>query len=179
MTNAAHEELLQCFDDSGNPTETRPRSEVKQQPPRFWYGVARVWVVNNQGEILVSKRSDKMDVAGGKWSTWFGGHVGAGETIKEAAQRELREEAGLNLPLEEFFFVDKGRNEVKKVFFENYAVRFNGTPTDLKVQDDEVTEVKWMPMHNCQADAAANTECWANCILKEQGELVLESLFLK
>jgi ADP-ribose pyrophosphatase YjhB (NUDIX family) len=168
MTDVAHEELLQCFDESGNPTEARLRSEVKQQPPRFWYGVARVWVVNNQGEILVSRRSDKMDVAGGKWSTWFGGHVGAGETIKETAQRELREEAGLDIALEEFFFVDKGQNEAKKVFFENYAVRFNGALIDLKAQDDEVTEVKWMSISNCQSDASTHPERWANHIHDEQ-----------
>ena len=41
------EELLQCYDEHGNPALARPRSIVKTKPYRYWYGVTKIWVVND------------------------------------------------------------------------------------------------------------------------------------
>lgn len=95
------DELLQCFDENGNPSEVRTRAEVKQDPPRWWYDTARVYVVNDKAQLMVSKRAEGLSGNPGKWQTYFGGHVGAGTTHKETAQRELEEEAGIKRPKEE------------------------------------------------------------------------------
>ena len=165
-------EPLQCFDEQGNPTEVRTRAEVKQEPPRWWYGTARVWLVNDQGQLMVSKRAEGLSGNPGKWQTYFGGHVGAGTTHKKTAQRELEEEAGVQRPIEDFFFVSKGHNEEKKVFFENYAVRFNGQPSDLHFTDHEVTEAKWMGMDEYWADKEKNPDMWCNSCNPEQQKII-------
>lgn len=166
------DELLQCFDENGNPLEIHTRAEVKQEPPRWWYGTVRVYVVNDKGQLMVSKRAEGLSGNPGKWQTYFGGHVGAGTTHRETAQRELEEEAGIKRPVEDFFFVDKGRNEEKKVFFENYAVRFNGGPSDLHFTDNEVTEAKWMDMDEYMNDLAANPDKWCNSCPPERQEVI-------
>ena len=113
------EELLQCFDDHGNPAETRPRSEVKREPHRWWHATASVWLVNDQCQILCSKRADWLSGNPGKWQTYFGGHVAAGHSMQETARRELEEETGVMKPIEEFFFDQERRNEESKMILVN------------------------------------------------------------
>jgi 8-oxo-dGTP pyrophosphatase MutT (NUDIX family) len=169
----SQDELLQCYDEDGNPTEGRPRSEVKQMPPRWWYAVARVWLVNGKGELMCSKRAGHVAGNPGKWQTYFGGHVGEGDTIKETAKRELEEEAGLARPLEDFFFVNKGRREEKRVFFENYAVRFDGQPSDLHFSDSEVAEARWISMLDYENEKASHPQDWCNACPPEAQAIIL------
>lgn len=166
------DEMLQCFDEDGNPTEAHSRKEVKAMPPRWWYAVSRIYVVNDTGQLMCSKRAEGLSGNPGKWQTYFGGHVKAGESIRDSARNELAEEAGLLLPLEEFHFVDKGRNEEKKVFFENYAVKFNGQPSDLRFTDNEVTEAKWMDMDVYWKEQEAHPEMWCNACTPERQKLI-------
>ena len=170
------DELLQCFDENGNPSEARTRAEVKLEPPRWWYGTARVYVVNDDGQLMVSKRAEGLSGNPGKWQTYFGGHVGAGTTHEETAQRELEEEAGIARQLDDFFFIDKGRNDDKKMFFENYAVRFNGQPSELHFSDGEVTEAKWMSMEEYSDDVKAHPEKWCNSCPPERQKIIREWL---
>lgn len=180
MTHPAEpqDELLQCFDEQGQPTESRTRREVKEMPPRWWYAVSRIWLVNDAGQLMCSKRAEGLSGNPGKWQTYFGGHVKAGETIHESARTELAEEAGLTLPLEEFYLVDTGRNEEKKVFFEHYAVRFNGQPSDLHFTDNEVTEAKWMSMDEYWKDQERHPEMWCNSCSPERQRLIKDWLGL-
>lgn len=172
-------ELLQCYDADGSPIEPQTRADVKQLPPRWWYAVARIWLVNDQGQLLCSKRAEGLEGNPGKWQTYFGGHVGAGISIKETAQRELAEEAGVHRPLEDFFLVDHGRNEEKKVFFESYAVRFNGDPSELHFTDNEVTEAKWLDMDDYQSEQEQFPEKWCNSCKLEQQQKIRNWLYLQ
>ena len=52
-------------------------------------------IANDKGEILLQKRSDKEDVWG-----LPGGAVEVGESIKETAIRELKEETGLDIQVD-------------------------------------------------------------------------------
>lgn len=156
------EELLQCFDEQGNPTEIRSRKEVKTEPFRWWCGVATVWVVNDVGEIMVSKRSGQVSANAGKWQSYFGGHVEPRRSFLETARGELAEEAGLEFPLEAFHFVASVRNETKKVHAERYAVRFNGRPEALKFLDGEVSEARWMSMEEQWVEREADPDLWCN-----------------
>lgn len=102
---STHEEILQCYDANGCQTDIHPRSEVKKLPPRWWYGVVRIFLINNTGEIMCSKRAVTVSANPGKWQIFFGGHVDAGETFLRTAQREIEEEAGIQIQPDQLWLI--------------------------------------------------------------------------
>lgn len=64
-----------------------------------------VWVILVYREsIVLGRRSDSVNNPG-QWN-FFGGHIDAGETSKDAAIRELREETGFKLSADQLRQVD-------------------------------------------------------------------------
>jgi len=61
-----------------------------------------VAIVTDKDKLYLTKRS-KMLLEGGKWCP-PGGHIQNGETAKQAAIRELKEESGLNAKSSKFLF---------------------------------------------------------------------------
>lgn len=156
-------ELLQCYDEHGNPTDARPRSSRKQNDSyQWWCAVGDIWVVNDAGEILCSKRSELLSGNPGKWQTYFGGHVGPGSTMRETALRELEEEAGIKKTDAEIFFITSRTNQEQKAHAEHYVTRWNGSPSDLHPSDGEVTEMKWMTFADYWKDRETHPENWCN-----------------
>jgi 16S rRNA (adenine1518-N6/adenine1519-N6)-dimethyltransferase len=83
-----------------------------------------VLIFNQRGEIFLQKRSIWKDTHPGKWDSSAAGHVDPRESYEESARRELREEIGIECPLEkigklpcsaatgwEFIEVFRGRHE--------------------------------------------------------------------
>ncbi len=167
------DELLQCFDEHGNPTEARPRIEVKKEPHRWWHATASVWLVNDAGQIMCSKRAPESSGNPGKWQTYFGGHVTAGHSIRETAQRELEEETGIHVTLDELFLVQERRNEENKMILVNFASHFNGDPSGLHFTDGEIMEAKWMGMDEYWKQKEVHPEDWCNRCTPEQQRIIV------
>ncbi len=59
-----------------------------------------VVIFNNQGKVLLQKRSENKDVFPGFYTISCSGHVGKGEEYLESAKRELKEELGVEIRLD-------------------------------------------------------------------------------
>jgi 8-oxo-dGTP pyrophosphatase MutT (NUDIX family) len=76
------------------------------------------------------------------------GHPDPGESMEEAAAREVREEAGVSGDLVQklgdvrYWYQRKGRRRAKKVTF----YLFDYTDGDVADHDDEVQEARWLPL---------------------------------
>ncbi len=86
-----HEEYLEIVDVNGEVVGSAPRSKVHGDPSLV-HRVVHVLVLNQEGEILLQKRSENKDVAPGRWDTSVGGHVGIGEDLISSSMREMYEE---------------------------------------------------------------------------------------
>jgi isopentenyldiphosphate isomerase len=89
------EEMFQLVDRSGYPVGQAPRSECHGNP-RLIHLVVHCHVFDTRGRLLLQKRSMRKDTNPGRWDTSVGGHVGAGEPVRDALMREAREELGLD-----------------------------------------------------------------------------------
>lgn len=110
-------------------------------------GVAVVFLyrfIDGGLEFLWQKRSDKVDRFSGRYDISAGGHINLGETVVEGAIRELSEEIGVEVSAEDLKFAfTKPFN--KNRFAWIFMVDWTGRDDDFKFNDEEVSEVKWVP----------------------------------
>jgi 8-oxo-dGTP pyrophosphatase MutT (NUDIX family) len=127
-------------DASGMPTGATFRRGDPDFPEGLFHIVASVCVVRGDGLVLMTRRAAVKD-----WPlSWEfpAGSALAGETSAEGAVRELEEEAGVRVGVEELAFV--GRVVEREALFDLYLVRVSGDPV-LQLDPEEVCESAWVP----------------------------------
>lgn len=139
------EELFDVYTRDGKYLGVRTRSECHTENPGFYHKPAWTWVYNSKGEILIQKRSMKKKRFPGYWDTSCAGHVDAGETPKQGAIREAKEEIGLDVSEDDVEFMfefieDEGYWEIGQVFF----IKADKEIDEFTIQEDEVDEIKWV-----------------------------------
>ena len=104
---------------------------------------ASIIVENENGQVLLEKRTDNH-----QWG-YAGGSIELGETVEEAAKRELFEEMGLVADEMELFYINSGEethyiypngDEVYNVEIIYICRKYHGT---IKRQEEEVEELKF------------------------------------
>ena len=151
-------EYFDVVDENGRPTgETVSRAEAHEKG--ILHRTAHVWVIRRtegSWDVLLQKRSEEKDSFPGLYDTSSAGHIPAGDEPLDSALRELREELGIEaLPEqlrcagsfriryeEEFHGKPFRDNEVTRVYVYSEPVE----PEKLRLQEDEVTEVRWFDM---------------------------------
>lgn len=133
-------EIWDIFDKNGQPTgKTVRRGNLRLRSGEY-HMVVHIWINGPDGRWLIQKRSaTKMPMAN-EWAA-TGGSVISGEKSLEAAKRELKEELSIDPAPEEFRFI--GRIFRRHSFVDVWQVEFGGRIEDLKLQKEEVAEVKW------------------------------------
>lgn len=101
--------------------------------------VVHVCLFNAAGELLIQRRSGTKKNWPGLWDFSVGGSVHAGETSREGAVREVREELGLEVALTRPSFTFN----FQYGFDDFYLLRTDAAPADLAVPNEEVEEVRW------------------------------------
>ena len=147
------DELWQIYAPNGEPIPGAGWDSALDNPEKTGsdaiVGVAVVFLfrVNNDGvlELLWQKRSDKIDRFPGDYDISAGGHINLGESLVEAAVRETREEIGADISVDDLNFVTE-RAFNKNRFAWVYAVDWTGRPDEFHFDDQEVSEVKWVPL---------------------------------
>lgn len=150
---AGLEEEIDILDESGNKTgESKTYDEVHSQG--LLHLCVHVWVINSKKQILLQQRSKYVRVYQGYWNSAASGHVTSGQNSLEAAQKETREELGLDLPPELFKFlctIKENYISNKGTFIENalndiYIVNSDLNIEDFKTELDEVKEIRWLSL---------------------------------
>ena len=132
-------ELRDLYDKYSNKTDKTYR---KGEPiPKGYYPmVVMVVIRNSNGEFLMQKR---VASKGGDWGV-TGGHPKSGETPTEGIITEVKEELGLDFSRENFIEYDAGCDgkDCYKMYFVTKDIDLN----DIKIQEEELSEVRWFTM---------------------------------
>ena len=90
------EELIDILTSEGKKTGTScPKSEIHAKG--HYHNTVHVWFYDSDGDILLAQRSAKKELHPLLWDVSVAGHVDAGESLKEAAVREIKEESDLKV----------------------------------------------------------------------------------
>jgi isopentenyl-diphosphate Delta-isomerase len=106
-----------------------------------------VFVLNSRGEMLLQRRAAAKYHSGGLWTNACCSHPRPGEPVDHAARRRLREEMGIDAPLEPaFVFVYRaavGPGLEEHEYDHVFLARYDGDPDPSL---DEVDGWRWVPV---------------------------------
>lgn len=111
------EELLPVVDENDEVLGVRRRGDIHALG--LLHRAVHVLVFDARGRLYLQRRSANKDTHPGKWTASASGHVDPDEDYAEAAARELQEELGLSLALEEVGSIaacPRTENEFTRVF---------------------------------------------------------------
>lgn len=155
---------IQIVDEHDKPVGQASKQEAWDKG--LYHRTVRIMVEDEQGRILLQKRAAGLELYPNYWDYSASGHVDAGETYDQAAARELREEVGIDLPLEAV-----ASYQTKKAYQGRILNRFNRTyrarlpkGAPFHPQLEEVSELRWFT-----PDAARQ-------LLEDRQEQVTDSL---
>lgn len=138
-------EYLDIYDEEGKHLGKKERSIVHRDA--LWHNTVHCWLYDKEGNIYFQIRSDKQ-----KLYTTASGHVLAGETIKEAFGREIKEEIGYQIDYSNAKFIELNKfvldreEEDGSIFrdraFANvYACLFTGTMEEFDFDEEELSGI--------------------------------------
>lgn len=166
------EEKFDVLDEKGQYTgkiESRNNCHRKG----LWHKAVVVFIINSKKQVLLQKRSPSKKLWPNMWDVTAGGHVLAGEFGFQAIIREAKEELGITLNKNEMTFLGSSISSnikgdiINNHFNEYYIVNKDIDETKLKLQEEEVSDVKWIDKYDIiekitnNYDGITNKEgCW-------------------
>lgn len=149
-------EMVEIVDPDGEPTAVISRGAMRDANLR--HRATYIVVTAPDGSVLVHQRAAWKDIWPGRWDVAFGGVCDVGEPWRDAARRELAEEAGVEVNAD--LFVGLG-----PVRFESFETRVVGRVYRVEHQgpfsfpDGEVVASQWVPRHELTTFAASHSLC--------------------
>lgn len=129
-----------------------------------WHREVSAIIINSKDQVLLQKRSISKRIDPNKWGN-TAGHVSHGENFIEAIIKEIHEEIGVLVEEKDIEFL---LTEVKQVigksgavnnaFLNRYCVKIDKELCDFKIQEDEVSELKWMNYEEWKTKIINNDE---------------------
>ena len=175
-------ELLDIVDERGNPTgKTVDRETAHREGIR--HRTSHVWLLRRRDgriQVLLQKRSDEKDSFPGYYDISSAGHIPAGDGYVESALRELQEELGVIARPEDLIFCGQRSFSFHQVFhgrdFQDcqvsnvYALWLDRDAADFRLQESEVSAVRWFDFDRCVALVSKNAI--PHCIYPEELEMI-------
>ena len=132
-------ELIDIVDENGNFTgEVMDKDEVHDK--NLLHNEVATFIINDKQQVLLQKRSANKRFNPNKWAL-CAGHVDAGEKLEIAALREIKEEVGISISIEdlkpfserEFTLADSNSHIT---YF--YYVKLNLPDESFTIQKEEI-----------------------------------------
>ena len=161
------DELIDIYDENDKPLGIRKmKSEAHRKG--LWHRASHIWIYNSGGQMLLQLRAKDKEMDFNKWDIAAAGHAGAGEDPVTTALREVKEELGLSInagDLKSFGTTDSVGSYgdlIDREHQSDYILRFDGDIRTLKLQKEEVQEVKFFDLDWLVKDLAAHPDRYAS-----------------
>ena len=152
-------ELVDILDENGNATGIS-KSILEVHENGLWHQTAHIWVFNSKREILLQKRSKKNRYYPDLWDISAAGHTSKGEHPDKTAIRELYEEISIRANSENLKKIEVRKvsmNIPEENYYNNefdyiYLYKFDYDISKLKLQESEVSRIKFMPIDKFESE---------------------------
>lgn len=142
------DEVIDILTPEGKPTgKTALKSEAHK---KGWYhATVHIWLFTTNKKILLQKRALTKKVFPGLWDISVAGHIAAGESVLNAAKREVFEEIGLELSEEDLIKIGTRVHQVSHSngIIDNehhhvFIAELKKPLSELKIQKEEVAAIQ-------------------------------------
>ena len=142
------DELIDILTPDGKPTgKVALKSEAHKNG--WFHATVHIWFFTKDDKILLQKRAMTKKVFPGLWDISVAGHIGAGETILDAAIREVHEELGLEIKSDELLKIGTRIHQVSHAngiqdneHHHVFIVELKVPIESLSIQKEEVDDVQ-------------------------------------
>jgi isopentenyldiphosphate isomerase len=132
-------EKWDVYDKCGNLTGYTKTKDDVWTSEEYHLG-ASLWIVNNDGDLLIQKRAASKRRHPNVWCN-IGGSVIAGESSRQGCVREVEEEIGIKVNEESLALLQ--RMVFKNTISDDYILIYDFPIEKVVIQQEEVSEVKW------------------------------------
>ena len=142
-------EYLDILDENGNLTgKKKLRNEVHRDGD--WHRGVHIWIVTPDKKILIQRRSIKKETYPGLWICSTAGHVKSVQDSVTAAQEEVKEELGIDIPKGNFELIFQYKRQAvynngkskNNCFFDVYLAKADIGINSMKIDKSETEELK-------------------------------------
>ena len=107
-----------------------------------------IFILNSKNELFIQRRSLNKDLYPGYYTGSATGHVDFGEDYDEAARRELKEELGIDAPLERLCKF-KSFSDIEREISALYLCRYDGP---INFDREEISEGVFLTVEEIKRD---------------------------
>src|SRR5690242_10762851 len=99
------DEPVDILDERGNKTgQIMLKSEAHAKS--LWHSGAHIWICNPKRAVLLQLRAKNKVIRPGVWDVAIAGHIKAGDTPEQTAEREAKEELSLTVNPKQLKFIE-------------------------------------------------------------------------
>lgn len=115
----------------------------------YWHRAVYAFIIDNNGNVLLQKRSANKKLWPNMWDVTVGGHVDSGEFGRQALIRETKEELGIEISDEDIKYlvgstsINEQGDIINKHYNECYLITKNINVSNVVIQKEEVSDVKY------------------------------------
>ena len=146
QTTDPQDEIFDVVNENDQVIGEATRGEVHKNPDLI-HRVVHIWIINDEGEILLQQRSLTKDKAPGQWDISCGGHIQKNHNPEISSKRELREELDITA---DCIFIAKyleRRNDQSEMVNLYYA-KHNGP---FKFPKEEIDQLKFLTKNEAES----------------------------
>jgi len=143
-------ELVEELTEDGNLIGKRINKSTAHKEG-ICHGISAIALIDKNGRLLIQKRSSNKKTEPNKWDLSGAGHIDINETPEQAAIRELYEETGIKVKLEDLKLIDTYLNRVKldnNTFINHFTYLFlvekDINISNIKIQESEVSNIMFV-----------------------------------